>query len=140
MHQQHLLMSLPKGIFCVCIIFIQMEFKGSTQAFPQRHLCASSLNPLPENPGYAPEINENLQHRSLSNTTELYSHTQPSPRWPGLYQGPRPLVRLAAVLEKISWQKQTTLPWSTVTVKFDSRFIKLSVHVKNQTSCLGREY
>ena len=40
----------------------------------------------------------NLQHRSLSNTTELYSHTQPLSGWPGLNQGPRPLVQLTTVL------------------------------------------
>ena len=71
----------------------------------------------------------NLQHRSLYNTTELYSHTQPSPGWPGLHQEPRPLTRLATVLEKRSQQKQTTLLWSTVTMKFDSAFIKLYVCV-----------
>ena len=55
----------------------------------------------------------NLQHRSFSNTTELFSYTQPSPGWPGLYQDSRPLVRLAAVLFKGSQQKQTkaTLLW-----------------------------
>ena len=49
----------------------------------------------------------NLQHKSLSNTTELYNHTQPSPGWPGLHQDPRPLVQLFIVLEKSSKQKQT---------------------------------
>ena len=73
----------------------------------------------------------NLQHRSLSNTTELYSHTQPSPGWPGLHQDPRPLEYGSPLCsKKSSQQKQTTLLWSTVAVKFDSAFIKLCVCVK----------
>jgi len=43
-----------------------------------------------------------LKHKSLSNTMELYSHTQPSPGWPGLCQGHRLLVQPATVLEKSS--------------------------------------
>ena len=41
----------------------------------------------------------NLQHRSLSNTTD--GAVQPRTAissWPGLHQDPRPLVRLATVL------------------------------------------
>jgi len=43
-----------------------------------------------------------LKHKSLSNTTELYSYTQPSPGRPGLRQGHRLLVQPAIVLEKSS--------------------------------------
>jgi len=43
-----------------------------------------------------------LKHKSLSNTTKLYSHTQLSPGWPGLCQGHRLLIWLATVLEKSS--------------------------------------
>jgi len=46
-----------------------------------------------------------LKHKSLSNTTELYSHTQPSPGWPRLCQGHRLLVWLATVLEKKQLEK-----------------------------------
>ena len=66
----------------------------------------------------------NLHHRSLSSTTALYNHAQPSPGWPGFHQGPR---WLTTVLLISSQQKQTTLLWSTVAVKLDSAFIKLCV-------------
>ena len=59
-----------------------------------------------------------------------YGAVQPSPGLSGLHQDSRPLVQLATVLEKSSQQKQTTLLRPTVTVKFDSTFIKLCVCVK----------
>jgi len=70
-----------------------------------------------------------LKHKSYSNTTELYSYTQPSPGWPGLCQGHRLLVRLATVLEKSSEKKHIPLLWLSVAVIFDSAFIKLWVCV-----------
>ena len=56
MHKQQLLMLLPKGIFCVCITFVQTWSRGSTQAFPLRQHSTFIPNPLQKNPGYAPEI------------------------------------------------------------------------------------
>ena len=32
----------------------------------------------------------------------IYSHTQPSPGWPGLHQDPRPPVRPVTVIDKSS--------------------------------------
>ena len=67
------------------------------------------------------KIKETLQYRSLSNTTELYNHTQPSPGWPGIHQGPKPSYSsITTVLEKRQLAKADHFTLATVAVKFDS--------------------
>jgi len=46
------------------------------------------------------KMKANSQYKLLFNTAKLYSHTQPTPGWPSLHQGPTPLVRLASGLGK----------------------------------------
>jgi len=54
------------------------------------------------------KMNGNLQHTPLFNTTELYSHSQPSQDWPSLRLDARLLVKITTMLQQSSQQKQTT--------------------------------
>ena len=69
-----------------------------------------------------------VQQTSLFNTTELFSHSQPSQDWPSLHLDTRRLTQIATVLQKSSQQKQTTQVWLVLNMKFSSSFMYHSVH------------
>jgi len=69
----------------------------------------------------------NLQQIPLFNTTELCSHSQPPQDWPSLHLDTRLLVQVITVPQKSSQQKQTTLVYLVLNMKFSSLFMYLSV-------------